>query len=259
MVNYFDKIIKSMTDSNFGESIKKEKAVVSFKYFFILIVIVGSMSVSKFTLDIDKVMKEIISDIKSEFGNFELKNGTFIYYEDMPFIKEDGETAIVIDTTGITNEDVLKNYKVGAFISESKLVFKKHASKKTIYNFQDFKDSNFTKKQFIEIMEKMSTPLILFTFIMGMLVLIIWKILGVIILTIMAILVSAGLKIKLKYIEILKVTIYSITLPTIIKVILYMSEINIPIMFAVYYGIVLFYMVRYIRAYKEKKEENRIM
>lgn len=256
MVNYLGKMVKSITDKNFGEEIKIEKLSAAFKYFFVLILILGSITAAKFTLDLDKIVKESISDIKSEVGNFELKKGNFIYYGEMPFIKTDGETAVVIDTTGVTNEDVLKSYTSGVFISEKKLIFKKNKIENTTYNFEDFKENDFTKKQLIEIMEKMNLPLIITIFILSIIFLFFWKAAGVIIVSIMALIASIGMKIKLNYTEIIKITIYSITLPSILKTVFYISNTGIPMFFSIYYGVILFYMIRYIKSYKNKESEN---
>lgn len=138
MINYFKQMTKSIIDKGFGEEIKKEKVSVAVKYFFIFMLIIGSALITKFNIELDKLSKESISDIKTEFSDFELKGGKFIYYGEMPVIKKENDIAVIIDTSGNTTEEVLNSYEAGVFITETKILIKKNKFENSVYNLSDF-------------------------------------------------------------------------------------------------------------------------
>lgn len=254
MFNYLHNIMDCIVEKDFGKKIKNESLGKSMVYLFIFMLIVGSLFMLKTDLILFNSIIEETDNVKYNFANFEIKDGKFIYYGAMPVVKVEEGFATVIDTTGTTNEEILNKYEGGIFISETKFVVKNATEERKI-NFSDYKGYNLTKTELLNSIQIYTIPVLSVIFILGVIVLYLLKLLAVFIFSVAPVIMTSRLKLNIDYSNILQVTIYSITLPTIIKCVLFIFNVNIPFFFILYYLIATYYIVRYLKLYKNETLE----
>lgn len=254
MSNQIEKLKGCIFDKNFGKKIKNETLGNSFKFFFVFMFFISILIMAKFSVAVNLIMDQAVSKLNSEYSNFEVKNGKFIYYGEMPVLKVEDDIAVVIDTTGTTDETTLKRYSAGVFINENKVIFKKNEFDKRIYDLEDFKDTDFTKKDLVDGIKSVKIPFIIICFILGVIFIYILKLIGILFVTIIGLIFNRTSNRKLKYVDIFKISIYAVVLPSIIKVIITSAELQIPFFFSIYYLITGFYILRYLKSYNNDVE-----
>lgn len=254
MFKYLHNIMDCIIEKDFGKKIKNESLGKTMVYLFIFMLIIGSLFMLKTDLIFYNTIIEETEIIQNNFANFELKEQKFVYYGAMPVVKVEDNFATVIDTTGATNEDILNKYEGGIFISETKLVVKS-ATEKRIMDFSDYKEFNFNKSELLNSIQIYTMPVLIVIFIIGVIVLYLLKLLALFIFSIAPVVMTSRLKLNIDYGKIFQITIYSITLPTIIKCVLFIFNINIPFFFILYYLIATYYIVRYLKSYKNETLE----
>jgi len=251
MVKYFEKVKLSLLEKDFGERIKAEDFGKSMWFLLILMLFIGSIIMIKAEIEIYKGMNEVVTKLEIDFPDFELKNGHFVCQGKMPFIRNgENKSVFIIDTSGKHSGEILDVYKSGIFISESKIINKKNAVETTSYNLSDFKSFSITKDKIIEILSGWKIPGLVILFILSLFFIYVWKLIGVVTLSLIALIISKVLKTEIDYQNLFKIGIYAIFLPTIINSALGIAEVKIPYFWIVYYAIATFYVVRYVMGFK---------
>jgi Na+/alanine symporter len=241
--DFLKRISLSVTDRNFGKTVVSESLGTALKYFWLFILLVGviTTAVSAYSLYYD--MKELAQIFQQEAPEFRLENGTFVCQGKMPIVKKSDGTVIIIDTTGKTNETVLEKYDDGVFISSTKIVRKNDSFNSRTIFFKDFTWLNFTKQDMIRFINKWLTPIVS---IFALIFFGVGKLINIFLVSLMGLIVNAFMQAKLLYANILKLSIYAITLPTAIKAILDIFDMRIPYFSLIYYIIAIFYIYRYL-------------
>jgi len=249
MNQFFRKIKLSLLDNDFGACIKAEDFGKSLRYLLIIMLFIGSIIMINAGIEIYSFKKDFVQKLETKFPDFELKDGRFLCSGIMPFIYNSKDEVFIIDTSGKTYKEVLNGYKSGVYISETNIEYKKSTAETRSYNLSDAKNFNFTKSKLIKVINQFTIPGLIFIFLVSVFFIFVAKLVGVLLLTIIALIINKVLKSEIDYTNIFKISIYAIVLPSIIKFGLGLAKTDIPYFFVLYYGIATFYIWRYIKGF----------
>lgn len=240
--NFLKKVHKSITDFEFYPLFLKESLGRAFLYLFMISLVFGIIGLSKVAYELNEGINFAVNYVKNDMPYFRFQNGKLNVEGDMPIIIEDGpEGIVVIDTTGKTNESILDKYERGIFINKHKLINKNNPVEKREIEFKQLHGVSFTKNSVIRLLPKLKL-VNLIVIIGGIIFIFIGKIFSTLFVSLLGLIINSITKANLEYKDIYKLGIYSITLPTIIKVVANLLNYNIPFFFIIYYGIVIFYL-----------------
>lgn len=253
---FFSRIKLCVMERSFGKTVVLETLGTAIKYFLFFILIIGSITMIEYAYDFKVAFEEVTQHIKEAAPEFRFENGYLECQGDMPLIEEDGNIIFAIDTTGKINQDILNSYDEGILITSTKLIQKRNSSEYRTINFSDMDWLNFTKRDMIKFVNKWSLPVSIVIFIIGLILIFIDKIINVVIISIIGLFINAIMKSKLLYENIFKLSVYAITLPTIVNMITNLFNITIPYFFVIYYGLTIYYLYRYLSEIKKESELN---
>lgn len=245
-VNFFKRIYKSTYDFSFYQLVEKESFGKAFVYLILFSLLISLVSMIGPISNFNNGINYIVEKLESDIPYFELSNGELYFEGEMPIISVDDEDNIfIIDTTNKTDPSILDDYKKGFYIDKNKLIYKENLIKKEVFEFNDIKEIQITKydiQKFLPYLKFISIFIMIFI-IIGV---IIGKLFSSLFVSLIGLIVNSAVKSGLSYKDIYKLGIYSLTLPSIIK--LMYKNITFPysgyIFFFVYYGIVTFYLTK---------------
>lgn len=256
MNSFLENATGSLLEKGFGARIKEQETGKAVKYLMVVMLILGSIIMIKGDIKFNDIIKNSLEAITNKCPDFELKDGKFVCRGEMPFVSVGkSNIAFIIDTSGKTRIDTLNNFKSGIFITENNLVYKKSSYETTSYKFSDFKTLNITKSWLINVIRNYTIPVLVFVFIIGFVFIIIGKMIGVLFLTLIALILARILKTEINYENIFKISIYAIIVPTILNNVLDWTTLKIPYFWVIYYAIAIFFLVRYIKGYNVIPDE----
>jgi len=195
-------------------------------------------------------MEQFAYKLSESMVEFQLKDGKFSFEGEMPYyISSSTGELIVIDTTGSVQPKVLDNVITGVLITEDKVYMKINNSSKEI-DLATLKETELNKQMLIEFLPQVSwlvliVMMIAFVFELG------FKLLNAIILALMGIFINSMYKTDLKYKQILNFSIYSLTLPMLIKLGIDLTGYVIPSFFIIYWAVSITYLSLAIRTYRD--------
>ncbi len=195
-------------------------------------------------------MEQYAYKLSESMVEFQLKDGKFSFEGEMPYyISSSTDELIVIDTTGSVQPKVLDNVITGVLITEDKVYMKINNSSKEI-DLATLKGTEINKQMLIEFLPQISwlvliVMMIAFVFELG------FKLLSAIILALMGIFINSMYKTDLKYKQILNFSIYSLTLPMLIKLGIDLTGYVIPSFFIIYWAVSITYLSLAIRTYRD--------
>lgn len=252
-------MLSSVWDKYFGAKIKVEDFKKSMIYLLILMLFIGSVKMIESDIDNYHYASSLAKFFKIKSPDFEFKNGRFYYFGEMPFIFEEGQNIIIVDTSGKVTEESLNKYKSGMFISTTRLVYKKDNTETKGINLIDYKKINFTRNELIKFINYFTIPILLIITLIGLFFIYIFKLIGVFILTIIALIINKILKAGIDYQNLFKISIYAIALPTVIDSVLDIFKVEIPYFWIIYYCIATFYIFRYISKFSHTVDKELLL
>lgn len=255
MIAFFKKILSGITKKHFSASIKTETTQKSMIYLLTLMLILGGSTMIKTNIEAALVINSFKFFLTEHLPDFQLSNGEFSCYGRVPFIKKYDDAVIIFDTTGKIPENYLDRYKAGFFCTKSKFIYKKNELETKYYNLSQYKEYNFTKTDVINFINNWKIVGLGFLFILGVCFLLFLKITGVLTLSLIAFVISKISGVKLAFGSLFQISIYAITLPSIIDYCLELFNVNIPYFWVLYYSIAIFYLYRYIKFFNHVESE----
>ncbi len=256
MITFLEKVKDSLLDNSFGAKIKTEKLGESMKYLVIWMLFIGSVIMIKGEFEMHAGMKEFISALKTDIPDFALRDGHFTCQGEMPFIKKTDKNILVIDTSGKTSPAILEGYKTGVLITGSTIVYKKNTMESTNYNLSDLKKLNVTKADLVGYANNLMIPGIILIFIIGVICIYLFKLIGVLFLSLLAFILSKIIKTEIDFKNLFKIGIYAIIIPSLLTFCLYLFNINIPYFWIVYYAIAIFFIAKFIIGFNGEISEE---
>lgn len=256
MKSFFEKFKGIVVDKSFGASIKAESVGKSMRFLLYLMLFIGSVIMIIAEAKLYDFAKDATEKLSSEFPNFELKDGRFVCEGAMPFIYNSKGSIVIFDTSGKTNSAVLDGFTSGVIVTETTVLFKKSASETRSYELNEFNKFNITKGRLIELINFWTVPGLVMLFFVALLCIYAWKLIGVLTLSVIAMIINKIMKTNLEYQDLFKMSIYAIILPTIIDSGLGIVDVTIPYFWVAYYAIAIFFLVQMIKGATEITEEE---
>lgn len=242
-VRFFSRIYKSITDFSFYSFIKKETLGKAFTYLLLLTLLISLVSIIKPIYELNSGIGLISEYFDTEVPYFELKNGELHVEGEMPIVSEDEDSIMIINTDQDVDESVLADYDRGVLILKDRLINKQNKSQTREYKFSQLKDFTINKydvEKYIPYLKSISIFIIIFLPLFTFL----GKLFSTLFISLLGLIVNSVAGSKLEYADIYKIGIYSITLPSIIKLLSKFIPFDIPFFSLIYYGIVVFYMYK---------------
>lgn len=244
-IRFFRKIVKSISDFNFSKYFVKEKLSKSIIYLLLLSLIIGALISIQQVYSFSMFINEIIESVSTDIPDFTFENGELNIDMDMPYIDISGDYIVVIDTTGETEPSILDDYPEGIFIGKDFFIKKDNYVRTNYYSFTDIKEFNFDKDKLLKL-----TPYLRWINIIIVIAILIFlplsKMISCFFASLIGLIINEITKAKLKFGQIYQTAIYSITLPSIIKLVLSIFNQSIPWYF--YYAIVWLYMYMFMKS-----------
>jgi hypothetical protein len=241
-MGFFSKLKNSITNPAAYNHFLKESTGRAVVYLLLLCLIFGGISAIRNVYDYNKTIIVVLNVFKEKVPNFKFENGELNVEGEMPIIMNEGkDSAIIIDTSGKTEETILDKYSSGTFISKTKFVQKKNSAQKTETNFEAAKTLTITNadvEKWIGIAKVGNVFIVIFApiFFFGV------KFIAAFIVSLLGLIVNAFCKAKVTYGEIYKLSIYALTFSIILKVFFTVIAVEVPYFWILYYGIPLIYL-----------------
>ncbi|NLK21495.1 MAG: DUF1189 domain-containing protein [Epulopiscium sp.] len=246
---FFSKILKSITDFKMYPLIIKESVGRAIGYLVLLSLIIGLLGCIKPIYLTNKVIDMAVKTFESEIPYFNLSNGELTVEDEMPMVFEQGSQIIIIDTTNQIDKGILNDYYQGFILYKNSMINKQGPQYQEI-KYTDLGNLEFDRdsiKAFMPKLKYIIIPIIIVFVILGA---VLGKLFSSLIVSILGLIVNAISKGNLKYDGIYKIGIYSLTLPSIIKLVIKQIPIRIPffgmMFFFAYYAIIIIYIYKAI-------------
>lgn len=217
-------------------------------FYFLLTIVLPVVRFQITTGGLHKLLNETLPD-------FELSDGT-LWAEDV-YEYEDGNTIFIVDTTGneIEIDYLLHNYNELFLLDAEKMLVKSEGETNIL--FYDELGLEFNRAQAIELINN-------FAVVGGLLlgiVIYFWMwgtfFLGVLFVTLIAMIISAGMKTGLPFGRIYKLAVYSRALPLVIKAVFSVLLITIPFFWIINFGLSLIILAAAFNQIKSEQQRQQ--
>lgn len=246
-MDFFRRIRDSFLDFDTYREISGQKGGRTFRYFILLFTLVFLIGSIRLAVEFNIGMSGIISSVKNEVPEFRLANGELTVEGEQPIVIDgDNRTALIVDTTGKTDESVLDNYAEGVFISKDKLVNKQNLQRKEI-KFADLKNFTFDKQQLVSYLPMLKW----FMVVLGALfyvIKLVWVLVTTVFLALIGLAINSGMKGKLEFGNLWNIAVYAFTLPWLLEMVKNLVYPTIPIFWPVKWGIAIYILYKGIQA-----------
>jgi hypothetical protein len=188
--------------------------------------------------------------IRTESPDFVFKNGEVTVKAPMPYvILKTNDTLLVVDTSGKSDESVLKGYEKGTFIGKNRIVDKKSSLETRSYDLSSIKELTFTKADVVSVMPWMKWFNILIVIVMFIYSIIV-NLIAALLVGICGWIASKIMKIEMVFNDLYKISIYTLTLPLLLEMGRDLSGVVIPFFKVGFYIISIAYFVRVLALMK---------
>ncbi|MGB7605300.1 MAG: DUF1189 domain-containing protein [Lutisporaceae bacterium] len=249
-MNFFYQVKESVIDFTFYKKIKDNRFAKSFLYLLLLFLVIYSMITMRNFILVKTAVEQATFELSESMIEFQLKDGRFSFEGEMPYyISNNTDELFVIDTTGSVDAKILDNVIIGMLITEDKVYMMSNERLQEI-DLAMFNQVEFNKQMLIDFMPQISW-LVLIVMIAGFVFALGFKLLSAVLLALVGVLINSIYKTDLKYKQLLNFSIYSLTLPMIIKLGVDFSGYIFPTFFVIYWAIAIVYLSVAIRTYRD--------
>ena len=215
------------------------------------------MTATKWYFDIDRGLEILATEIETKVPDFKIENGKMIFNGQMPYyVVNEDEYVVIIDTTGNTNENVIKDSLYGYIVTKDSIIVKQGPSKIKKYSLGG-EGTNLTKAEVVNFLSESNNIVFAFIFIAfsGVLAL---KMMNVLILVLYGMVLNMIFKTNLRFGQMMNFCLYAITLPMLLELVMFLSNGSIPYFYYFYWIISLSYVFMSIYMYRNNNKNNSI-
>lgn len=251
-MNFFTQLFKSIFDFNGYKYFVKSKTSQSMVYLLFVTLIFGTLGLIKPMYVFNRNVEEIDDVFENKVSDFVFENGELNVSGKMPVTVRKKHNTVIIDTSGSTDRSVLDKYASAVFISKNEIIKKEN---------NEYIEASFNKlpagikviKADLKNLESFMKWVNVFMAAAGLIAYFFGKIISAIMTSFAATIVTAVKGVELKFDELFKLSIYALTLPSILKIIVSCSGKDISFFYLVYYTIALIYVSKAVSLIKEEK------
>ncbi|NLU35776.1 MAG: DUF1189 domain-containing protein [Clostridiales bacterium] len=240
-MNLIEQFGNSIWNFRAYHSFSRTRGSRSFLYIFLLFLLVYLISSIYNGAQLNHGIGLLQGNLAENVPDFSLSNGKFYFAGEMPFrIEEEGFT-FIIDTTGQTSLDDIKNTPNGILITENELIVVQ-MGKTEITPLSMLAPLEISKDQIIQFLPALKM-LIYIVFAIGFIFAFAGKLFGILILSLAAKIATALFRQKLTFLNQWNVAIYASTLPTLLKLV--HTLLGSPLggfLFFIYWGLAIAYV-----------------
>ena len=254
-MNFFLQMRESVIDFKFYRSIKDNRFSRSFIYLLLLFLIIYFISGTRIFIAARLGVDELVTSLSTNMPDFRLENGEFSFAGEMPYyISSSTDEAFVIDTTGQVDVNVLKDVGSGMLVTKDKVYLKRSAVETREFSLKELKGVTLTKADVLEFLPKLSWIILIFIafgfiFVLG------WKLLNAVILALLGLIVNAIMGGRLKFNNLMNISIYALTLPMLIQLAVNLYGYPIPSFWLIYWAISILYVAMAAKSCKDEDKE----
>ena len=238
-MNIFKKFVKSIMDFEsyvYFYTTSMGKAIL---YLIFITLLVGTLTLIK-PLSISKAT---FRNFYTNVSDFSVQDGVFKAKGDMPMIIDNkANPTIVIDTTDNPDKSVVNKYASAVYVTKDTVAIKINNLKLDDFKFSGLKSLNFTKADLLEnlYVENFFYVMIVVVFLV---IFFLDKLVDALIIAIIGTIFRNIRRVKIRFGGLYRIGVYTLTLPSIVKMILMNYAVNIPDYFTfIYFGIAAVYM-----------------
>ena len=251
---FFSKVFYSISNMSFYETVIKESVGKAFKYLVLFSLILGAISSIKPVISFLSTIDLLDDFLTKDVPDFTFTKGELTIEGKMPMVIDAGDrAAIIIDTSGKSDESVLDKYNQGTFISNTYMINKKNAAQTERIDFSQLGSFTFTKSSLTIFLSRLKPFTALFPIVIIIAMLTV-KLIDSMFISVLAAIVGSIIKINLSYVQTYSIGIYAMTLPSIIEFLVGLLPFNIPFFFVLYYAIVIIYLYNAFSHIKKEME-----
>lgn len=252
-MNFFTQLFKSIFDFNSYKYFVKLKTSQSMAYLLLITLIFGTLSVIKPIYGFNMNVQEIDDVFKNKVSDFTFQNGKLNVHGEMPVIAKEKHNVIIIDTSGHTDRSIVDGYKTAVFISKDAIV-KKDNNEYIDVDFDKLPQGiNFSKSDIKDLILPIKW-INVFMILGGLIVYFFGKIISALMISFAATIITAVKNVELSFDKLFKLSIYALTLPSILKIVVEVSGKYISFFTFVYYTIAFIYVGKAISLIKEENQ-----
>lgn len=258
-IRFHEKFIKSITDFSFYEIMSNQSTGKAIKYLLMLTITVGVLWLVKPVYLFNTGITKMVYSFNDAVPNFLFQDGQLSVEGKMPMVIGNDQNTIIIDTSGKSDASLLDRYHDGVFIGKDKIVQKKNGFETRNFDFSQLKQFTLTKADVANLI-----PLLrginVFIFIFGLPWFFVSKLFSALILASIGMILAGIKKTSVKYGTMFRISIYSLTVPILIKVLLQILGVGIPHFWILYFVVGSVYVWNAIPVKKpELGDENGLL
>jgi hypothetical protein len=252
-MGFFSKFVGSMTKGEAYRRFYLEPLGQAMIYLLLLTVLLSGINSIRNVYLFNQGIDEIIHEVAYGMPYFELRDGRLRIDGEMPiYVDKTDDFIFVVDTSGKLDASVLDDYYEGVFISEFQFV-QKTGLETTSYRFSDFGGFRVTKSdvvRWLPVLRWMNVFIVFF----GLLFAFVGKLISAFIVGIGGMILELVVKFKVGFDQLYKLSIYALTLPMVLKLLVNLAGVEVPSFNLMYYTIALFYLWRALRVLRDGSE-----
>lgn len=222
-LNLYKRFINSINGFNGYRQLLYESAGKAVLYVFLLTLLLGAVSIIQPIREIDKGVTLFADNFEKEVPNFELNNGVLTVEGKMPVIIKSEEMTIIIDTSENADQSILDDYDNAILLTRTQMIQKNYSN---VYSasFDSFKGIIIDKEAFRHALPYVKGIIVCFL-VLSIFVFIAGRYLSALLISVVGLIVNSSFKANLHFMDIYRISLYSMTLPLIICAILNLTGI----------------------------------
>ena len=238
-VTFIKRIIISVSNPELYKLLLKHGQGKAISYLLIICLILGSLSLIQPLVALIGFIDDVNISFNNDIPEFTYNNGVLSIDGEQPIVLDD-KNLLYIDTTIDDYDSVLSKYDKGSFIFKDKLI-EKTSSGITTTDMKEIIPYSFTKSDVMKFVPYLKILSILFAIFF-----LAWytagKFISALIVAALASLIFKKELLQYNFGQIYTISIYCLTTPILVKLVINTFTITIPFFFIIYYGIALLYL-----------------
>ncbi len=241
-----------MRPQEYPDLIKKpaEKALA---YLVVLTLIISVLYGIRIAVTWNTMVDTAVTEFASKAPDFLFANGEIKVDAPMPYVvSKTNKTLFIIDTSGKTDEQILKKYDTGVFIGKTKIVNKKSPVESDMYDVSTVKDYTVSKADFLAFIPWIkwaNIGIALFLCVSG----VVSNLGSALLVSIGGWIISRIMRCKILFSELYLMAVYALTLPLLLEMVKDTAELKVPFFTWGFYIIAFIYVIQVIRIIKKNR------
>jgi hypothetical protein len=251
-MNFWNQLVGSVMKPDYYLSLIKRSTGKAVTYLILLTLITSILYGIRVSLMWNGMVDTQGKEFENKSPDFIFANGEIMVKATMPYvISKTNKTLFIVDTSGKSDEGVLKGYDKGVFIGKSKIVNKKSSLETSSYDLSTIKNFTFTKADVVKAMPWIKWAnilIVLFMFIFG----IIANLGAALLVGICGWIASKIMSCQIVFDDLYKIGIYALTMPLFLEMVKNIAGVNVPLFRVAFYIISIGYTVKVLMTVKNK-------